>query len=217
MSDLHKSGQGNLIAKVTGGEEFSLMGDGESMWLDVIHKMDEVYSDLLRYESDLEWKNKELEEAQTFISSVIASVSDILVVVDGRGIIQQVNPAFLKLLKQRELSLLGESIAEIIADEDRPLAMSLLIQNNRLEDCHAEFRFIIAGGISDVMAVNCSARLDHLGRRVRNGSDRQTHRRIAAGLPSPAQGAPGIAAGPAQTGGTGKDGESGSTGGRGRS
>ena len=42
--------------------------------------MDEVYSDLLRYEADLESKNAELEEAQSFISSVIASVSDILVV-----------------------------------------------------------------------------------------------------------------------------------------
>jgi len=166
MSESPRSSPGNLIAKVTGGGEFSLVGDGESMWLDVIHKMDEVYSDLLRYESDLEWKNKELEEAQTFISSVIASVSDVLVVVDARGLIQQVNPAFLKLLACHEGVLLGNSIAEFIAEEDRPIAMALLLQDRSLGDRNAEFRFITVGGASDMMAVNCSARLDHLGRRV---------------------------------------------------
>jgi len=151
---------------VTGGDSIALTGDSETMWLDVIHKMDEVYSDLLRYESDLEWKNKELEEAQTFISSVVASVSDILVVVDGRGLIQQVNPAFLRVLLRDEQELLGCSAADFIADQDRGFAMTMLIQNGSLEESHAELRFLTAVGLSDVMAVNCSARLDHLGRRV---------------------------------------------------
>ena len=52
------------------------------MWRDVDPHVDEVYSDLMRYETDLESKNAELEEAQNFISSVIASVSDILIVCD---------------------------------------------------------------------------------------------------------------------------------------
>ena len=56
--------------------------------------MDEVYSDLLRYEIDLEHKNAELEEAQAFISNVIESVSDILIVCDAKGMVQQVNSAF---------------------------------------------------------------------------------------------------------------------------
>ena len=47
--------------------------------------MDEVYSDLLRYETDLERKNAALEEAQAFISSVIESVSDVLIVCDSHG------------------------------------------------------------------------------------------------------------------------------------
>ena len=166
MSDTSRSSTGNLIAMVTDGQEIALTGDGEAMWLDVIHKIDEVYSDLLRYESDLEWKNKELEEAQTFISSVIASVSDILVVVDGRGSIQQVNPAFLKLVGQGETDWLGLSIGELIADGDRSLAMTLLIMDNSLDEAHGEFRFITPGGVSDMMAVKCSPRLDHLGRRV---------------------------------------------------
>ncbi len=166
MSKSGRSGPGNLIAKVTGGESIALTGDSESMWMDVIHKMDEVYSDLLRYESDLEWKNKDLEEAQTFISSVIASVSDILVVVDGRGLIQQINPAFLRLLRQPESEILGSPIADFIDEADRPFAMALLIQDKCTDERNAEMRFMTALGVSDLMAVNCSARLDHLGRRM---------------------------------------------------
>ena len=166
MTDPQRSSSGNLIAMVTDGKEFALGGDGESMWLDVIHKIDEVYSDLLRYEADLEWKNKELEEAQTFISSVIASVSDVLVVVDGRGSIQQVNPAFLKLIDQVEGDVLGDSIGDFIADDDRMYALTLLIKDGRLNETHTELRFLTKDGVSDLMGVNCSPRLDHLGRRV---------------------------------------------------
>lgn len=160
------SGHGNLIAKVTGGGEVSLMGDGESIWIDVIHKMDAVYADLIRYEADLESKNMELEEAQTFISSVIASVSDILVVVDRRGLILQVNPAFVKLVGKSEVDLLKSSIGEWIADADRAPALSQLLTDWDTPDRTLEMRFATDRGPSDLMAVNCSARLNHSGRRV---------------------------------------------------
>ena len=88
----------NLISMISERGEILLDHDHESMWLDVIQKMDFVYSDLIRYEADLERKNAELEEAQSFISSVIASVSDILVVCDRNGVVLQVNRAFRELL-----------------------------------------------------------------------------------------------------------------------
>ena len=47
----------NLIAHVTGAEAIALDGVGETMWVDVIKRMDEVYSELLRNEADLERKN----------------------------------------------------------------------------------------------------------------------------------------------------------------
>ena len=68
--------RGDLIARIAGKEEILLSENSESMWLDVIRKMDEVYSDLIGYETDLERKNAELEEARNFISSVVASVSE---------------------------------------------------------------------------------------------------------------------------------------------
>ncbi|MEZ5617482.1 MAG: hypothetical protein R3E40_04290 [Rhodocyclaceae bacterium] len=52
-------------------------GVGEDVWIDVIRKMDEVYSDLLQYEVALEEKNAKLEETQKFIFSVLTSMSDV--------------------------------------------------------------------------------------------------------------------------------------------
>src|SRR5208283_3697486 len=80
----------NILALTGAGAEFS--DDQESVWRDVVRRVDEVYSDLLRYEADLESKNAELEEAQSFISGVIASVSDILAVSDAKGGVIQTNP-----------------------------------------------------------------------------------------------------------------------------
>ncbi|WP_457798046.1 sensor histidine kinase [Methylocystis sp. S23] len=138
----------------------------ENMWLEVLHKVDEVYSDLIRYESDLEIKNAELEEAQQFISSVIASVSDILVVSDEKGRILQVNPAFQRITGLNEGKLLGASLADFLIEEDRASALQKIAEGVAGKVTECELRFIAADGASDLMAINCSARFDHAGRRV---------------------------------------------------
>ena len=93
--------------------ERRLTDDQESVWRDVVQRVDEVYSDLLRYEADLEGKNAELEEAQSFISSVIASVSDILVVCDEDGVVLQANPAFVTCSDAAEADLIGAPLARL--------------------------------------------------------------------------------------------------------
>src|SRR5574337_2058823 len=75
--DRHKRPE-HILDLAGSGREAELTDNQESVWRDVVKSVDEGYSDLLRYEADLEHKNAELEEAQSFISSVIASVSDIL-------------------------------------------------------------------------------------------------------------------------------------------
>ena len=144
----------------SGGDPGSAEAERESMWLEVIAKMDQVYSDLLRYETELEGKNAELEEAQDFISSVIASVSDILVVIDAGGIIQQVNPAFLTLTGAADDALVGSKLSDwlvpnVTGTSPAPPA-----------DGDAELRFLTRDGPSELMAVAVSSRRDHAGRRV---------------------------------------------------
>ena len=71
-------------------------GLGDLAWIGVIQKMDEVYSDLLKYEVALEEKNAALEENQRFILSVLTSMSDVLIVTNRQGTIQDVNESLVR-------------------------------------------------------------------------------------------------------------------------
>jgi len=152
------------------GAELELTDNQETMWQEVVKRVDEVYSDLLRYEADLESKNAELEEAQSFISSVIASVSDILAVCDAQGRVVQTNPAFVALLGKSEAELLGQNLDGLIVEADRERAGLYLRAGGRRqpgsEPGECDLRFLTGRGESDVMAVNFSARFDHAGRCV---------------------------------------------------
>ena len=149
-----------------GKEEILLSENSESMWLDVIRKMDEVYSDLIGCETDLERKNAELEEARNFISSVVASVSDVLLVCDQQGDIRQVNPAFLSLMQRPEEALLGKPLRDQFARENRDRVAAIIGSGLGENVVSVELRFDTAKGPSDLMAINCSARFNSDGRRA---------------------------------------------------
>ena len=130
----------------------------ETAWIEVIKKMEEVYSDLIQYEVELEEKNAALEEAQRFITSVLSSVSDILVVCDQKGAIQQVNLAFLKLTDFAQVDLIGRPLRDILAHDIGSLTEWLE------ERTEGEVRFRTPDwGITDPVALNCSTLLDHRG------------------------------------------------------
>lgn len=91
-------------------------GMDESTWMDVIQKMDEVYTRLIDDEVELEKKNSELEQSQQFIFSVLTSMSDVLVVCNERGLIEQANAALCDLVGLCEEQLRGSSLADLMAD-----------------------------------------------------------------------------------------------------
>ncbi len=133
----------------------------ETAWIEVIRKMEEVYSDLIRHEVDLEEKNKALEEAQRFITSVLSAMSDILVVCDSRGNVVQVNRALLDLTGLAEPDLLGQPLARLFAggaELPRPCGQG----GDGPTEC--ELRLKARDGLTDPVAVNCSTRYDTSGR-----------------------------------------------------
>ncbi|HET7776051.1 MAG TPA: ATP-binding protein [Azospira sp.] len=93
-----------------------LDGVNEQVWIEVIQKMDEVYNDLLQYEVALEQNNAALEESHRFIASILASMSDILVVCDRHGRIEEVNPAFQRYTGRSESALKGTPIFDLFTD-----------------------------------------------------------------------------------------------------
>lgn len=142
-------------------------GVGEGAWIDVIQKMDEVYSDLLQYEVALEEKNAKLEESQGFILSVLTSISDILVVCDRSGRIEDVNRS-LEVFTGRSLDeLRGSLFFDLLAD---PAAVGVakglfaLRSDAPVHDCELALR--AADGSAVPVSLNCTPRYSSVGKSL---------------------------------------------------
>ena len=139
----------------------------ETVWVEVIRKMDEVYNDLLQYEVVLEEKNAALEDSQQFIESVLASMSDILIVCNRHGAIQEVNESLRRCIGQDENQLRGRPLADLFADEaSRQRARDFFSAARPLavQDCE----LLISGrdGSPLPVSLNCTPRLSGTGKLV---------------------------------------------------
>ncbi|MDJ0833532.1 MAG: ATP-binding protein [Gammaproteobacteria bacterium] len=137
---------------------------GDHAWIEVIQQMDSIYADLVHYQVELEQKNSELENAQRFIESVISSISDILIVCDINGHIQQVNQALVDIIGMDSEQLAGEPLNRIFSEKHLPMISEFPehIRSGSLIDCEVD---LVNNQQEPVpMAINCSARFDHKNR-----------------------------------------------------
>ncbi|MBS1129024.1 MAG: sensor signal transduction histidine kinase [Proteobacteria bacterium] len=145
--------------------ESPLPPGGEQAWIEVIQKMDEVYNDLLQYEVALEEKNAALEESHQFIESVLASMSDILIVCDRNGGIEEVNSSLQHFSGKTAGELEKTPVFDLFADDvERGKAREIFSRFGRegVHDC--EF-FLRAGDGSTVpVSMNCTPRLSQTGK-----------------------------------------------------
>ncbi|MBC8209775.1 MAG: PAS domain-containing protein [Gammaproteobacteria bacterium] len=133
----------------------------DQVWIEVIQRMDSIYADLVHYQVELEEKNTALEDAQSFIQSVITSMSEILIVCDINGHIQQVNQALIESIGKTAEQLKGKDLSVLFCDRYLPQIAEFPehIRSGTLIDCEVE---LINDQQQPVpMAINCSARLDH--------------------------------------------------------
>ncbi len=139
----------------------------EKVWLDVIQKMDEVYNDLLHYEVALEAKNAALEDSQQFIESVLASMSDILLVCNRSGTIEEVNRALQLISGLDEAALTGQSIFDLFADEASHQRAQRFFAGHvgeALQDCEMQLRGV--GGVPIPVSLNCTPRFSAVGKML---------------------------------------------------
>lgn len=150
-----------LLAQAGGPE---LTGGDETAWIEVIRRMDAIYADLVHYQVALEEKNARLENAQRFIESVISSMSDVLIVADTRGRIQQVNRALERLTGRAAADLVGGPLAGLFdpACAARVEDFAEHIRSGTVTDCEVDLRD--ARGEPTPIAINCTPRHDHDGR-----------------------------------------------------
>ena len=142
-------------------------GTGEESWIEVIRKMDEVYNELLQYEVALEQKNAALEETQQFLYSVLGSMTDLLIICDRTGVIQEVNAATTQLLGKREEQLHGMPIGSLLADDESRQKMEAIFARVRVDpvtDCEVVFRS--EDGQCNPASLNCAPRHNKVGKVV---------------------------------------------------
>ncbi len=145
-----------------------LEGVDESTWLDVIHKMDEVYSQLIHDEIELEKKNTELEQSQQFIFSVLSAMSDVLLVCDERGVIEETNAALCELVGHSDAELRGTSIYDLLADSQSTARARAVLDNTNppRRGEGLELNLLDAQRQSVPVDANCTPRVAASGRRV---------------------------------------------------
>ncbi|MEJ2630043.1 MAG: ATP-binding protein [Acidihalobacter sp.] len=137
----------------------------EIVWMDVIHKMDETYENLVRHQVELERKNTELEEVQTFIASVQSSMTDVMIVCDAEGCIQQVNRSLEALTGRSAADWTGQPLSALFAPSSKKLADSFreLLLKQTVYDCEVS---MVGREEAVPLSLNCSTRFDHRRRPV---------------------------------------------------
>jgi two-component system, NtrC family, sensor histidine kinase HupT/HoxJ len=144
-----------------------LDGVGEGVWIDVIRKMDEVYNDLLQYEVALEEKNAALEESHQFIESVLSSMSDILIVCDRYGRIEEVNASLQRFTGRAEGELKGQPADTLFADDGSRQRVRDFFSPQQRDATHdVELMIAAADGSALPVSINCTPRLSGVGKLV---------------------------------------------------
>ncbi len=161
------SGNAGLIRQVVASHQPGAPLVEEEVWIEVIQKMDEVYSDLVRSQVEIEKKNVELEDAQTFIRSVLAAMTDVLIVCDVSGKIQQTNTALEKLTGFHGTDFLGRYFDDLLTPESANYVSPFknMIASNKIHsDCEVNLR--TNDGKDVELAVNFSPRYNNRGKLV---------------------------------------------------
>lgn len=137
----------------------------EANWIEVIHKMDEVYNELLQHEVALEQKNAALEESQQFIFSVLTSMSDLLAVCDRHGVIQEVNQALAGFTGRESGELKGARLDSLFCDDAARAAARRALGQLASAPAHdLELQMRVRDGSSTPVALNFTPRLSGTGK-----------------------------------------------------
>lgn len=144
--------------------EEPLQGFNEETWREVVAAMDRTYSELVDYQELLEKQNRELDEMRQFMASVLASVSDLLLVIDRDRRITRTGGAIAAILKTDRDPPVGTSLDTLVAETDRAVLAATIDDVSRdRAPRHVEIQFVTPDGPAP-LELSVSARLDPRGR-----------------------------------------------------
>lgn len=136
----------------------------EETWRDVIAAMDRTYSELVEYQELLEKQNRELDEIRQFMASVVASVSDVLIVIGRDSKIERAGGAMETILGIKPEACVSLPLSDLLAQgEDQALLDAICSVMRDRSPRVLECQFLTPTGPSP-LEISVSTRLDQRGR-----------------------------------------------------
>ena len=99
----------------------------DAVWLDVLSAVDRTYADLVDYQERLESQNAELEAMRRFLGSILASTSDVLIVTNRQGLVEEMSASLATLTGHPAASLQGGPVTGLFVKDHVP-ALDAAIQ-----------------------------------------------------------------------------------------
>jgi len=136
----------------------------DEAWVEVLSAMDRTYADLVDYQERLERQNAELQEMRTFLTAILSSVSDVLIVAGRTGQVEQVSRSVLTLTGRPEAQVVNAGLVELFAEPQRPVLAALLqgVREQR-RSASLECDLLTPEGM-EPLELSAAPRLDERGR-----------------------------------------------------
>lgn len=111
---------------------------GDQTWVDVLRAMDRTYAELVDYQEQLESRNAELTNLRHFLSSIMVSISDYLVVADKHGTIADASASFCTLVGIEVADLVGRPFRDFVAEADTGGLSAAMAETVALRRTHTQ-------------------------------------------------------------------------------
>ncbi len=136
----------------------------DDAWVEVLSAMDRTYADLVVYQEQLERQNAELQEMRTFLTAILSSVSDVLIVADRAGRVAQVSRSVGVLTGQTESATQGQPLAAMFDRAETAVLDAVLAKvRDTRRSAQLEANLITLDG-AEPLDLSISPRLDERGR-----------------------------------------------------
>ncbi|GIT93040.1 PAS domain-containing sensor histidine kinase [Jannaschia pagri] len=113
-------------------------------WAEVLAAVDQTYSELTGYQERLEAQNAELDSHRRLLASILASIGDVMAVLDRHGACRQASQSTADLLGVSPDTLAGRAACDLFVSEDRAAADAAL-EEARLTRTTVRFEGQMAG------------------------------------------------------------------------
>lgn len=132
----------------------------EEAWIDVIRRMDQVYTELVQSQETLEAKHRELAASHQFTEGVLAAMTDVMVVCDTLGQVRQVNRAMIELTGLGENLLTACKLTDLVPGENERERLQQRLATGNAEGSDIEMALIARHGETIPVTWNVSALFD---------------------------------------------------------